>query len=80
MLRRLAFIRAARNVGLSLDEIARARQAAGRPHPDPRRLEPVVQRLARAPGRSDRRADGAARQPGLVHRLRLPVAEALRHL
>ena len=49
MLRRLAFIRAARNVGLSLDEIAAgAGHAAGRAGTDPGGLDPAVPGLAAA--------------------------------
>jgi MerR family redox-sensitive transcriptional activator SoxR len=83
VLRRLAFIRAARNVGLSLDEVAAALAAL----PDSRtptkadwtRLSRAWRaRLARPPGRADRRAGKAARRPGFLHRLRLPVPEAMR--
>ena len=81
MLRRLAFIGAARNVGLTLEEVAAAlADVARQTHTDPRRLDPAVEGLARAPGRPDRGADRAARQPGFLHRLRLPIAEAVRDL
>ena len=81
VLRRLAFIRAAQNVGLSLEEIAaRARHPARGAHADAGRLDAAVADLARSPRRADRRAAQAARRAGLVHRLRLPVAAALRRL
>ena len=45
MLRRLAFIRAARNVGLTLDEVAAALADAARlAHADQGRLDPAVPR------------------------------------
>ena len=51
MLRRLAFIRAARNVGLSLDEIAAALETLpDEPNPDPRRLDQAVEGMAGATG------------------------------
>ena len=58
MLRRLAFIRAARTVGLGLDEVARgARRAARRAHADQGRLDPAVPLLAGPARRADRRAE-----------------------
>ena len=79
VLRRLAFIRAARNVGLSLDEVkaALATLPDGRT-PTRSRLDPALAHLARAPRRPDRGPAEAARRARLVHRLRLPVAQALR--
>ena len=79
VLRRLAFVRAAQNVGLTLDEIRDgARDPARGPHPHEGRLGPALARLALAAGRADRRARGAARRPDDLHRLRLPVAARLR--
>ena len=61
MLRRLAFIRAARNVGLTPRRDRRcAVDVAGQSHADPRRLDQAVEGLAATPRRSDRRADGVA--------------------
>ena len=80
-LRRLAFIRAARNVGLSLDEVADALASlpAGR---TPTRAD--WSRLSRGWRRrlDDQIAalDRPAGRPRLVHRLRLPVPAAMRHL
>ena len=51
---------------------------AGRSQPDEGRLDAAVALLARAARRPDRRAEQAARRAGLVHRLRLPVAEDVR--
>ena len=78
-LRRIAFIRAAQNVGLSLDEIRDALAAlpAG-PVAQRGRLGAPVGIVARAARRADRGARGAARPPRLVHRLRVPVARRLR--
>ena len=79
VLRRLAFIRAARNVGLSLDEVAAALATLpDGPGADAQRLDAAVTVVAAPPGRADRGADEAARRARLVHRLRLPVAAALR--
>ena len=48
MLRRLAFIRAARNVGLTLDEVAAALATLpDGPHADPGRLDAALADLAR---------------------------------
>ena len=81
VLRRLAFIRAARNVGLSLDEVATALATLpGRPHTDEGRLDPALAGLAASARRADRGAVAAARRARLVHRLRLPVAAPLRVL
>ena len=55
----------------------RARNAAGQSHTHPRGLDPAVEGLATTTRRSDRGADGVARQTGLLHRMRVPVAEAL---
>ena len=76
VLRRLAFIRAARNVGLSP---GRGRRGARRRCPTrrtPTRADwtRLSRGLAGAARRADRGARGAARRAGLVHRLRLPVA------
>ncbi len=78
VLRRLAFIRAARTVGVGLDEVRDGLdQLPDGPHPEPGRLDPAVPVVARPAGRADRGAGGAARRPGLLHRVRLPVAAAL---
>ena len=78
VLRRLAFIRAARTIGVGLEEVREGldRLPDGRT-PDQGRLDPAVQVLAGTARRADQRARGAARRAGLVHRLRLPVAAAL---
>ncbi len=50
VLRRLAFIRAARNIGLTLEEIAAALASLpADPDPDPGRLGAAVQGLAQPP-------------------------------
>ena len=79
VLRRLAFVRAAQNVGLTLDEIrdALATLPEGR-SPTKADWARLSRGLALAPGRADRRARGAARRPHDLHRLRLPVAARLR--
>ena len=79
VLRRLAFIRAARNVGLSLDEVAAALATL----PDGRNpTKADWTRLSRSwRDRLDEQIAAlreAARRPGLVHRLRLPVAAEVR--
>ena len=79
VLRRLAFVRAARNVGLSLPEIRAA--LATLPDgaaADHHRLGAAVQRLAGPARRADRGAGAAARRADLLHRLRLPVAGPVR--
>ena len=78
VLRRLAFIRAARTVGVGLEEV----RAGLDQLPDgrtPNRADWTrLSRSWRGPaGRADRRAGGAARRAGLLHRVRLPVAAAL---
>ena len=79
MLRRLAFIRAARNVGLEPDRggpTALASLPAGRTPPGPTGPGcPAVWRGAA--GRADDALAAAARRAGLVHRLRLPVPAAV---
>jgi redox-sensitive transcriptional activator SoxR len=68
VLRRLAFIRAASNIGLTLEEIRQELDClpAGR--------TPTKSDWHRISGRGARAAAGRAR---LVHRVRLPVAQAL---
>ena len=78
VLRRLAFVRAASNVGLSLDEIAAELDTL--PHgrtPNSRGLAAHLRGLAGPPRRADRRDRGAARPARRVHRLRLPLAADL---
>ena len=78
VLRRLAFIRAASNVGLSLAEIrAELDAAARRAHADEGRLATHLPPLARPARRADRGARAAARRAGLLHRVRVPVPAAL---
>ena len=80
-LRRVAFIRIAQRVGLSLDEIARrAGDAARRAAPPPRPTGHGCPRLAAPAGRADRAAGAAAGPADRLHRLWLPVAAALRAL
>ena len=75
MLRRLAFIRAARNVGLTLDEVrAELAQLPADRAPTTADWRRISRGLAGAAEREDRRHRGAARPARLVHRLRLPVA------
>ena len=80
MLRRLAFIRAARNVGLTLDEIAAA--LAMLPGRTPTRADWT--RLSKDwRARLDDQIAGLIalqRQFAFLHRLRLPIAEAMRDL
>lgn len=80
-LRRLAFVRAAQRVGLTLDEVREALASLpdGRT-PDGGRLATALGAVAAPPGRAHRRAGAAAGQPHVLHRLRLPVAAALRAL
>ena len=79
VLRRLAFIRAARNVGLSLDEVrAELAQLPDERTPTTGGLAPDQQGLAGPAEREDHRDRGAAGSAGLLHRLRMPVAEGLR--
>ena len=79
VLRRLAFVRAARNVGLTLDEVrAELAQLPVRANADNRRLAPHLPQLARAIGREDRGDRGSAGPIGQLHRLRLSLAEDLR--
>ena len=78
-LRRVAFIRTAQRVGLSLDEIARgAGHAARGPHADQGRLDPAQPRLAAAARRADPPDRAAARPARQLHRLRLPQPAHLR--
>ena len=79
MLRRLAFIRTAQRVGLSLDEIetALATLPSNRT-PDQGGLDPAQPRLASAARRADPAARAAARHARLLHRLRLPEPAPLR--
>lgn len=58
----------------------RARVAARRADADKGRLVPALPRLAETAGRADRGTGRTARRPRLMHRLRLPLAEALRDL
>ena len=78
-LRRVAFVRAAQQVGLSLDEIADALATlpAG-PDPDQGRLGPAQRQLAAAARRPDRADRAAARPARQLHRLRLPEPAHLR--
>ena len=79
VLRRLAFIRAASNIGLTLEEIRQelACLPAGRTptKSDWHRISPP---LAPPDRRADRGARAAAGRARLVHRVRLPVPQALR--
>ena len=78
VLRRLAFIRAASNIGLTLEEIRAEldRLPAGRV-PTEGRLAADLAALAGPARRPDRRTGAAARRSRLVHRVRLPVAPAV---
>jgi DNA-binding transcriptional MerR regulator len=73
VLRRLAFVRAASNVGLSLEEV---RRRSRRCRPGARRARPTGA-ACRSPGGAARRADhrpgGPPGRPEQLHRLRLPV-------
>ena len=79
IIRRVAFIVFAQRVGMSLEEIGAELARL----PDDRRaragrLGPPLPGLAGAHRRADRRARAASREPGRMHRLRLPVARPLR--
>ncbi len=78
VLRRLAFVRAAQNVGLSLTEIreALATLPEGRP-PTARDWARLSRGLARPARRADRGPRAAAGRADVLHRLRLPVAHAV---
>ena len=78
MLRRLAFIRTAQRVGLSLEEIedALATLPSNRT-PTKADWTPAQPRLAATTGRPDRPARAAPRHPRLLHRLRLPEPQAV---
>ena len=79
VLRRIAFIRAAQRVGLTLDEIKRGAGHSSegpRAHPQPTAADwKRLSRSWRPPPRPahPRRAGAGAGQAGLLHRLRLPV-------
>ena len=78
-LRRVAFIRVAQRIGLSLGEVGRsAGVVAVRPHADTRRLERAGQPVAAADRRADRRVGTAARSSRRLHRLWMPVAGYVR--
>ena len=78
-LRRVAFIRTAQRVGLSLEEIGEALATLARqPDPDEVRLAPAQPGLATAAGRADPADRAAPRAAGRLHRLRLPQPEELR--
>ena len=73
-LRRVAFIRTAQRIGVTLAEIAEALanlpQSRTQTKADWARLSKRI--LAGPPGRADRRPGGVARRAGRVHRVRLP--------
>ena len=74
VLRRIAFIRVAQRVGLSLGEIRDALSNAARPsNADTTGLGQAVEVVAFPPRRTDRRARATPRQPHVLHRMRLPV-------
>ena len=77
-LRRIAFIRTAQRVGLSLDEIGAALATLPKDRAPTGRLDPAEPDLAAAPRRADRADRAAARPAGQLHRLRLPEPEDLR--
>ena len=56
----------------------RAGHPPGRPHSHPGGLDPAVPHLAATPRRADRGPGAAPGRAGLLHRLRLPVAPAVR--
>lgn len=81
VLRRVAFIRVAQSVGLSLEQIQGALATLPNQR-TPTRADwgTVVERLAAGPGSAHRFIDEAARQTLLVYWLRLPVSTDVRAL
>ena len=78
-LRRVAFIRMSQRLGIPLARIREALATpAHRPRPDEQGLGAAVGRLAPGPRRPHRAPAAAARQPGRLHRLRLPEPEDVR--
>ena len=78
-LRRVAFIRTAQRIGLTLEEIGAGAGHAARPaYADQGRLAPAQPGLAAAARRPDPPDRAAPRPAGRLHRLRLPQPEVLR--
>ncbi len=74
-LRRLAFIRAAQRVGLSLADVAAvAQHAPRRPSAHQGRMGEALSHVAPSSRRTHRRPRASARRSHRLHRLRLPLA------
>ncbi|WP_244247097.1 MerR family transcriptional regulator [Nocardioides euryhalodurans] len=81
VLRRLAFIRAASNIGLTLEEIrGELDELPASRTPTKADWGRISRHWRGRARRADRRSREAARRARLLHRLRLPVAAALRVL